>query len=417
MTKPTLEYILSGTSYIGLNSNKYVPESRAVFEQVMAVVEKNTEHKFGVLFNALVEKKNGENIKKYLDGVVNSIHADSGGLQMVTLGLKSGDEEKLNVYKTQAEYCDIAMSFDEIPVIASKSSTTDYGGRTYDESLLEMSAVKTGQNLLKQIEYFNSVGTSAKPLMIVQGNCYDTYMRWTDAVMSQIPQDMRDCIGGVAIGAAALGSGDLEEVEKSIIMANLPGNFNHYHILGVGSISRLLPTLVLMRGGVFDGKHISYDSTTHSSNTARGTYQRYYNDYIKLVSYPTGEEMPVHHAVLDDMCSIIGDLGGIASRELYLECMLNGGGYFTEMDRAKDFNIGRTALCIASIINFCRNVEDIIDPKNDFSRFTNNRSYLESFSTVRTKSDYDYWFRHVGRFLKSNRVESKDDSNLDFFFG
>lgn len=417
MTKPTLEYILSGTSYLGLNTEKNVSEVRPLFEQSMKLVHENTGHKFGVLFNALVEKRNGENIKKHLDGVFDSVHADSGGLQMVTLGLKSGDEEKQKVYATQAEYCDIAMSFDEIPVTASKSSTTDYAGRTYNEEILESSAVKTGENLTKQIEYFNSVGSKSKPLMIVQGNCYESYMRWTDSILKTVPQDMHQYIGGIAMGAAALGSGDLEEVEKAVIMANLPFDSNHFHILGVGSISRLLPVLMMIRNGVFDGKHISYDSTTHSSNTARGTYQQYYNDKIYPVSYQTINETPTHHIVLDDMMKNIGDMGGLCSRELYLECMLHGSTHFSEKGRVVDFNSGRTALCLSSIINFCKCVDDISNPLNDVNRFIGNRRYLESFSSVKTKADYDHWYSHVGRYLKSNRVESKNDSNLDSFFG
>jgi len=55
-------------------------------------------------------------LKKYYKDSLYNIHADSGGLQAITLGKKIDSNLKTQVYNIQSQYADIGMSFDEIPI-------------------------------------------------------------------------------------------------------------------------------------------------------------------------------------------------------------------------------------------------------------------------------------------------------------
>ena len=73
-------------------------------------------HKFSMLYNGHTESSFGDRFTAYKDHV-HEIHADSGGLQIVTQGMTITDELKDKVYENQAEWADVGMCFDEIPVI------------------------------------------------------------------------------------------------------------------------------------------------------------------------------------------------------------------------------------------------------------------------------------------------------------
>ena len=413
MTKPIFEYILSGTSYLGCHDAKTSAAITPFLEKCVASLREKSQHKFGVLFNALMEEKNGDLIKqneciRFLD----SIHADSGGLQMVTLGKASGPEEKKIIYGRQASMSTVGMCFDEIPVISKGSSTTDYASRFYDPSIIESCARKTGDNLREQIEYFLDVGSKCKPMLIAQGNCYDTYNRWVDIALSRVPKDMQLHIGGLAMGAAALGAGELEEMEKAFILSRLQLETDNYHLLGVGSMSRLLPTLMLARGGVFDGKHISYDSTTHSSSVEGGRYYLLGEDGI--INHNYEKTMSPRHIKMSN--DIIGNLGSIIEPSLIHEVFTNGAPHFRNSNRIDDFFKGKIASCMSSVINFANCVDLTVDTNQPVHRFVGNKMYLESFSEIKTLDDYRHWYSTFGRYLKSARVSRLETNNIDSFF-
>lgn len=414
MNKPTFEYILSGTSYLGCHDAKTSAAITPFLEKCVNSLREKSEHKFGVLFNALMEEKNGElltqnNTIKFLD----SIHADSGGLQMVTLGKASGPEEKKTIYDRQSRLSTIGMCFDEIPVISQGSSTTDYASRFYDPNILDICAKKTGENLREQIEYFIKVGSKCKPMLIAQGNCYDTYNRWVDIALCQIPEDMQKYIGGLAMGAAALGAGELEEMEKAFILSQLQVETTNYHLLGVGSMSRLIPTLMLARGGVFDGKHISYDSTTHSSSVEGGRY--YILGENGIINHNYEKNMSPRHIKMSN--DIIENLGHIIEPSLLHEVFTNGAPYFRNSNRIDDFFKGKIASCMSSVINFSKCVDLTADKTQPIHRFVGNKMYLESFSEIKTSDDYRHWHSTFGRYLKSARVSTLETNNIDSFFG
>ena len=184
----TIHYISSGMSHSRIPS---IAEPETIEWTRNAIRKMNTEdYQFGFLYNAYTERSLGKIFSaKYAD-VVCDIHADSGGLQMVTLNRQITPELKRNIYQHQAKHSSIAMSFDEIPVTSAgnSSTVTDFSNRQFSSHLVEEKATLTGKNLVDQLLLFAETKTKSKPLLIAQGNCRETYCRWVDIVQKQIPK-------------------------------------------------------------------------------------------------------------------------------------------------------------------------------------------------------------------------------------
>jgi len=275
----TLEYVASGTAHTRILAvaTLETPEVLEVINGYFAHLNGLNNHAFSLLFNAFTEKDFGPKFKAHYSGSIHTIHADSGGLQIITQGKTITDELKDQVYLTQASCSDVAMCFDEIPIGVSgtRSGRNDTVNRFFDGENLEHYARLTGKNIKRQIELFLEQKTTAKPMIICQGNCYETYMLWVEHLLKEIPSSYYKHIGGLAMGAAALGTGLLEDIERAAYAPHLPFQMDkpNFHILGVGSVRRLLPYLALMKSGYYPkGAHLSYDSTTHTSGVSIGLY-------------------------------------------------------------------------------------------------------------------------------------------------
>ena len=211
-----LEYVVSGTSYMRL-SNPAICRDDTNTEIVNMLINKLVQdqfsHKFSMLYNGHTESSFGERFKPYNPY---QVHADSGGLQMITLGLDITEELKDKVYENQAQFADVGMCFDEIPVKVAdgRSERNDTKGRSFDKDNFEDYARKTGQNIKRQLEVFDKYESSCKPFVILQGNDVDTYLQWYEYIMEEVPNEWHNRLGGVALGAAALGTGALEDIKR-----------------------------------------------------------------------------------------------------------------------------------------------------------------------------------------------------------
>jgi len=412
-----LEYIASGTSYLRLNAprNGEGP-SHEKLRMFIKKVEENTDHKFGLLYNAFVEKNFGPCIAKYKD-IVSSIHSDSGGLQMITRNLAMTEDIKAKIYKNQGTYSGYAMSFDEAPVLmtSSTSARTDVSARRFDLDHFKEAAKITGNNIRGQIESFLDMGTTTKPIFIAHGNCYDTYMMWADIAMKQIPDNIRKHVGGVAMGGTAIGYGMLEDIEKASYFRDLPIDTKHLHILGVGSSSRLLPYLTFAQNGFYpDDLHISYDSTTHTSGVEFGHYNM--KDHKSLVFNRDMSES--YHMIFNDMSKLV-DLSQYDVN--FFHDIMNTGytKYIEKGGREEDFLTIRTAFIIKSIINFCNFVDSIRNDKDkmlDVASRRGIRGPISSLFEVRSKDDFDHWLYHANHNTPSRRISSRVDVNFDEAF-
>lgn len=413
MTDNPLEYVFSGCGHTRMLT-KPAHQNPDVVGKLVDMLNRAqgiNDHVYSALFNAHTEKSFGPILKEKYGKGLYKIHSDSGGLQIVTQGLDITEEMKASVYQTQYQYSDIAMSFDEIPVILTgeTSNRNDVKNRLFDDSNFDEFAKQTGTNLRNQLEHFkNTGGSECKPLIIIQGNCLDSYCRWAEVIMKQIPDELVDGIGGVSLGAAGLGTGPLEDIERMFSLNELPvpdSVKSTLHILGVGSVRRLLPMLTFRNNGRLDGVHVSYDSTTHSSGLSLGNFY----DPLKmtLVKMRKGNFEPLYNRIIEL-------IGSPMSSEHIWDSLHMTNAEFDETHPGKD--VERFAAIIgfmmASITNFTGIVNDIENDPRAFNNFIDSRklTYYNSLRSVKTRADYDHWISEVGRHVKSARVAKASDS-------
>jgi hypothetical protein len=414
-----LEYIASGTSYLRFHSNRNTtenPANAAFISMMLSKVKENSKHhKFGMLFNAFTESSFGDKFT-YLKGY-DSIHSDSGGLQIITQGKTITPALKDQVYRTQAKWSNLGMSFDEIPIgmVGTTSGRNDVTNRWYKPDEMEQYARETGRNIRRQIEVFHEEKSDCKPILIAQGNCYDTYMKWVEYVLDEIPQDEQKYIGGVAMGAAALGTGSLEDIERAFIFSQLPIEKTHLHVLGVGSAKRMLPYMVFLQNGLYDGCTVSYDSTTHTGGVELGLY---YSKDFETVSF-TRQYSKHYENIYAEICEL-GQMEGIDCRAFH-EIMNTGYTKYIESLGKADFDYlrARTSFTMKSIINFVQHIDQLYENKEQILKTAIEAkmySPIKHLYNVKTKSDWDSWLVHFKKAVKSKRVQIGQPVSLDDFF-
>jgi hypothetical protein len=76
-----------------------------------------------------------------------------------------------------------------------------------------------------------------------------------------------DYIKSVAVSTVAIGPGQLEELERSFVFKEIQREYGikHLHLLGVGSVERVLPFALAKYD---EDTMISYDSTSHAMSSS-----------------------------------------------------------------------------------------------------------------------------------------------------
>ena len=243
-------------------------------------------------------------------------------------------------------------------------------------------------------------------------------------MLDEIPKELHNRIGGVAMGSAALGMGPLEDVKRAFYVNSVPFERPfHLHVLGVGALKRILPYLLFSQTGLYEGVDISYDSTTHSMSLDNGLF--YFSHCKKNnpgdyggSSVKMGREYSnIYRTVTEEINSVCGTeytpeeyhkLMNIAVG-LYLE----QGGKFIDVMRA------RLAFILTNVHNFTMDVSELMNSKENFLRFCRDKGCENEYSTlfdVKTNDDFLYWEKHVGKFMDSEPVNSVAPSSLEDLF-
>lgn len=406
-----LEYILSGTSYTRVHAAMDRQDVMTLANTLFGEVGKSTNHKFGLLYNAFTEPGFGKNLQQFS---VDSVHADSGGLQIITQGLNATPDIKDKIYRNQASHADLGMCFDEIPIKTTglTSGRNDTTNRFFDPENLEAMARATGKNIHRQIDVFLEEKSKCKPILIAQGNCYDTYMKWTEFILKEIPKSKHKYIGGIAMGGAALGTGSLEDIERAFFFTQLPFEKSHLHILGVGSAKRLLPYLMFIKNGMYDGVSVSYDSTTHSSGIELGNYfnaagmlpfSRSFNNVYEIMLADCRRLTGIN-VKADEFFKILN-----IGKTKYIE---QGGDDFL-------FYAVRLSTIVGSVANFCRYIDSLLENTKAFDKFVasdKNLTPIKNLVDVKDIQSYNHWKASVGRYVKSNRIAASQPASLEEFF-
>jgi len=415
MNNCSLEYIASGCSYMRLNFPEVydLPEINNYFKILNNVTES---HDFSILFNAYSEAGFGPIFQCFKENV-KSIMVDSGGLQMITIGNQEITEKMKNeVYEVQGKYGTTALSFDEIPISFSgeASSRLDTSNRWFDMDRYEDCAKLTGQNVANQIQKFLDMKSEAKPIFIAQGNDYDTYMRWTELAMKEIPKEHHKYIRGVAMGAAGLGYGELEDIQKAFYFSELPFETNYMHLLGIGSINRLIPYIVFSQSGLYKDLHISYDSTTHTSCLVMG---KYYHEG-KIIKLPRKLDQKVYPLIYKDM----QEMGfGVPDYDVFYDALSLSGVPYREKYGSRDQMVATAIAYFCCICyKFLQDVDRIFQSKENLMKFYKRKHVIEPLYNIKNKQDFDYWEKHMGQFIKSRAISKGADNKkevalTDFF--
>ena len=418
------EYVASGLSHTRI-MQKMALESPAhlAIDDMIGSMQGKYGHTYSCLFNAHTEKQYGPQVNEFYKQW-HKIHSDSGGLQIITQGLTITEQMKLDVYDVQSKWSDIAMSFDEIPIVLTgkTSGRNDTEDRFFDAANFTDYAKRTGENIRKQIEFIvDHDRMRCKPLLIIQGNCVDTYKQWLDVLLETIPDELHKYIGGISLGAAGLGTGPLEDIERMFSFTQLeaPDHIkNTLHILGVGSVKRLLPAVMFKRSGMLDGVHVSYDSTSHTSGVTMGHYYSY--DFKGNRKFPVTFSR-FSEQIMRDIERYFGfDLDPI----IFMDSIRLSNKAFADRHGEPDDAMNELRLKIsfgficASILNFARHVDEITTDEYSLTEFVQEQGlnpmlHLRDVNDMATWND---WKRNFGKKVQSRRIrhlsEANNQSNL-----
>lgn len=290
------EYVFSAPAYLRLmpstfeknNEEEYAILAAAVKEGIKQlrddVAKKNV--KMSILFNAYTEAAFDEWLRKWDIFGFESLYVDSGGLQVVTTGKQADETLKREVYTVQ-QNSDFAMCFDEIPCgnkmiekeLNTKSNRSRTDNKLYFPDRAEACARKTARNIREQIETLADLGSNTKVMYIIQGNNSNDMVEWFRYGVQELDAWHWDHIGGVALADTCIGNGPQESVEMLHAYHRIRREFtneytkDHIHLLGVGSVRRLLPIIQFEKGGFLPSNlRVSFDSTTFSMSYVMGRY-------------------------------------------------------------------------------------------------------------------------------------------------
>lgn len=196
------------------------------------------------------------------------LHADSGGLQMVTLGKGTvTKEDRLKIYETQSEYAHYAMSFDEIPAVFIDDT------KYYMKSMVAEKGIQSGKNLREQFDFFAEKESECRILPIIQGWDIEDTDKFAEGLFHLFSDEEKDKMNIMASGFQSTSVyASAKRVFDLFQSKNIPnGCKQHLHLLGVTGFKRLIPILELIKNGMTPGlKTLSFDSVTLSMSYVMG---------------------------------------------------------------------------------------------------------------------------------------------------
>jgi len=261
------------------------------------------------LFNAYQEKTDAELLHNYNKLNHTNSYSDSGGLQATRKNITIENEFKEEIYKIQAKYSDYAMTFDEMPLkLIESNKTGDKVGsadRVYIRELIKPTAKLSAKHIQHQVNVFNDLETNTKILPILhgfrpkkqyhQGRDDNTYCDYAKYLLDDI-KNVNNHIQGISIASLTTHADNrvgvvklLDYVPRILSDKNINDDYlEHIHLLGLSSMQRLLPMIIMAKNGIIDNrvKTISFDST--SINRA-AMFGRVYKNENEL-KYPTHQD-------------------------------------------------------------------------------------------------------------------------------
>ncbi len=401
------EYVASGLGKIR-SQHSYFESSPDVITSYGEWLDLCREDWFKVsgLYNAYTEKNFPVSFKRTgVHSKFDSIYSDSGGLQMVTLGKNITTEMRDAIYKNQATHSKYAMCFDEIPLeIDGRSGINDVGSRFFNPSAFDECAAQTGKNIERQIDIFQDMESDTKPVLILHGQNYEHFSRWSEILLKNVKQEYHKYLTSVALSSACIGQSDfLSEIEKSFLVKQLPLEVDHMHILGAGSLRRLMGNVVFFANGYYEPEFtVSFDSTTHTKLAMMGSYWR--NGSILTLSRTMNDK---YQMIYDD---IMKKKNINLTLNEFFEGLTNSATDYNDKYNSKETVItSAQAVCFSSIYNF----KEYLDKARNSKKFLlslvkKDHKIFDLLYDVKTLDDFNHWKTNYSRYLpKKQKVGEK----------
>jgi len=411
-----LEYVLSGTGFMRLHTKGLLTDTSDFVNNCLTKMNSAfSDQQISFLYNAYTESDLGRHLAETYKDSMPNLYGDSGGLQVITRGKQVTEEIKLGVYKNQASYASRGFIFDEIPIsfTGTKSSRLDISTRWYNMDVVEEKAKQTGRNVAKQIETFLDMKSDCLPVFIVQGNCIETANIWVKNALAEIPKSHHKYITCAAQSFSSAGFGNKEDILRAQIFTQLPFDLQHIHLLGVGALSRLVPTIIYMQNGTYKNLHISYDSTSHSGGPTNGRTFIGNKDY-KFPRQLDKTKWPTIFNSIQDKFNM-----PLTIQEFH-DLVNSGTKAIDENYGSRDKQvIALSALVLNAVAEFMGSVEKVLHDKKALMKLITNKkqaNIFESLYEVKSSEDYKYWESHIGRFVDSKPISKSPPNNIFDFF-
>ena len=449
MNNVTLEYVVSAMGMAGVVNSRIVnseyfsefvvPAAQKTVNTLKDSVKASAKHSdptVAMLFNAYTEDKFVSIIDSYGKFNMDGVYADSGGLQMVTTGKAITPELKDKIYEVQT-FSDYAMCFDDIPLesvssVRTRNERSNVGNKVFNQERLRETAIATGNNVKRQIEYFQSKGAKTKVIIIVQGNTAEDMIYWYETIQNMLTDEHFENVGGIAVADTCMGNKELETIDMlraahGIAKICHPSARKQIHFLGVGSIPRMAPVLYLRQSGFLQGyDKISYDSSSHTVCFNYGLMKL--NGGCKPLGTHRNRNL---EGVLHNIYSTFeGSFEHVGSFDWFVDNVFfdaDGGWKYSDITtRAQESN-DRRKIVGAFLANFTysmyqvKNFVECLDvvAGGDFigSRGDMNISAIKMLQNVKDESDMLQWLAVQKPYVSSARIARKEDSfGLDKFF-
>lgn len=430
------EYVLSGLSHTKV-CTRYISDNPTLVlltQKLLDFMKENTNHEYGLLFNAMTESGFPEFLAHYRDNV-KAIHSDSGGLQLAQQGKPLTPEIENKVYRTQVLNSHVAMSIDQIPIVVDPKMGDPRNTMAAKKFVIgenKQAGIDSGKNLKRQIDIFkkyaheDTYGYNCKPLMIIQGNALEDYQVYVESILAQIPEEDYKYIGGYALAGSAIGIGELEALDTLFSFDALykPKDIgNRIHLLGYGSVSRLIP-IITLRDTIFKDYEISYDSTTHTAKYNFGAVFDSKGNTTKFGTHRSEFNLKLFKEVYNTFGDTLYDVLGVDA-EKWAEIItseLTGSTRYHDTNEYHTIHLSGAVVCaMYSVYNFVKIVE--ATEKNLF-RSGKTSTQIYKFIQDNCTSHEDWFGKHRNtliRNLQSDRIEripTRDhkDDGLDSFF-
>jgi hypothetical protein len=268
------------------------------------------------------------------------------------------------------------------------------------------------------------MGSKCRPFIILQGSGADTYKRWGEYLLDEVPAELHHRIGGVAMGSAALGMGPLEDVKRAFYVNSVPlARPFHLHVLGVGALKRILPYLLFSQTGLYEGIDISYDSTTHSMSLDNGLFyfshakKKNPGDYGGSSVKMGREYSNIYRTVVNEINAVCGT--EYTPEEYHKLMNISVGAYLENGGKFIDVMRARLAFILTNVHNFTYDVSTLMNDKDKFLGFCRDKGVENEYATlfeVKNNDDFIHWEKNVGRFMDSEPVNAVAPSSLEDLF-